>query len=191
MEILDQPPFMPSAHDELLAATDDLDVKNFILQSQSIEYAKDGVRTRAATRGSGASRRRNSMVDTGRQSRSTDTEVRRHPRIEILGQLDGYLMTVDTPVKVLDLSLGGFGIETLRPLAAGEVHECRFTLRDGVAVILLAKVMHCRPVKGRRKATRYLAGFQFVEQADPEAQAARAQLLERVASTLPKSLKKT
>ena len=129
------------------------------------------------------------MAGSGRD-RSTGAERRQSPRIEILGQLDGFLMTVDTGVTILDLSAGGFGIDSPVALNTGEMHECRFSLRGGVSVILLAKVVHCRPLKGRKGATRYLAGFEFLEQPNAEAAAARAQLLERVASNLPRSARK-
>jgi len=126
------------------------------------------------------------MAQGGERSRGRGAERRQAPRIEILGQLDGILMTVDTPVRVLDVSAGGFGVETAQALTAGETHECRFELRPGVSVILLARVMHCRPKKGPRATMRYLAGFQFLE-ATPEAEAGRAQLMERVAAILQKS----
>lgn len=126
------------------------------------------------------------MVEGGGRSRGRGAERRQAPRIEILGQLDGVLMTVDTPVRVLDVSAGGFGVETAQALTAGGIHECRFELRSGVSVILLARVMHSRPKKGPRATMRYLAGFQFLE-ATPEAEAGRAQLMERVAAILQQS----
>jgi hypothetical protein len=126
------------------------------------------------------------MAQGGGRSRGRGAERRKAPRIEILGQLEGFLMTVDTPVRVLDVSAGGFGVETAQALAAGDIHECRFELRAGVSVILLARVMHCRPKKGPRASMRYLAGFQFLE-ATPEAEAGRAQLMERVAAILQHS----
>jgi len=129
------------------------------------------------------------MAGSGRD-RTSGAERRQSPRIEILGQLDGFLMTVDTGVTILDLSAGGFGIDSPVPLESGEVHECRFSLRDGVSVILLAKVVHCRPKKAKKGATRYLAGFEFLEQPNAEAAAAHAQLLERVASHLPRTARK-
>jgi PilZ domain-containing protein len=124
------------------------------------------------------------MAQSGGRSRGgRGAERRQAPRIEILGQLDGYLMTVDTPVRVLDVSSGGFGVETAHSLNPGDIHECRFELRAGVAVILLARVQHCRSKKGPRASQRYLAGFQFLE-ATPEAEAGRAQLMERVSAIL-------
>ncbi len=100
------------------------------------------------------------------------------------------MMTVDAPVTILDLSLGGFGVETARALDDGDIHECRFTLRDGVSVILPAKVVHCRPKKGPKGSTRYLAGLEFLPQPTPDAEAARVQLIDRIASTLPKAARK-
>lgn len=129
------------------------------------------------------------MAGSGRD-RASGAERRQSPRIEILGQLDGFLMSVDTGVTILDLSEGGFGVESSVALPEGELHECRFSLRDGISVILLARVVHCRPKKGKKGATRYLAGFEFLEQPTPEAAAARAQLLERVAANLPRSARR-
>ena len=130
------------------------------------------------------------MAESGGRHRTKASERRRSPRIEILGQLDGHMMTVDAPVTILDLSLGGFGVESAAALDAGDIHDCRFTLRDGVSVILPAKVVHCRPKKGPKGSVRYLAGLEFLPQATPDAEAARVQLIDRIAATLPKSARK-
>ena len=93
-------------------------------------------------------------------------------------------MTFDVPVTVLEMGPGGFSIETADPLAPGEDHEFRFTLADGVSVVLLAKVVHSRPVDRPTSPEKHVAGFEFLDDASPEARAGRVELINRIASVL-------
>lgn len=112
-------------------------------------------------------------------------ERRRAPRVEILGQVTGESLTLDAPVTVLDLSTGGFRVETTGPLPTGEPHEFRFKLRDGVSVIVLARVVHQRAVSKRPSGT-HVVGLEFLD-GSAEAKANRTALVGRIlADTLRK-----
>ena len=104
--------------------------------------------------------------------------------MEILGQVTGELLTLDTPVTVLDLSTGGFSIESSTPLSLKDTHEFRFSLRDGVSVIVLARVVHQRAA--RRPTGTHIVGLEFLD-GSPEAKASRVALVNRIlASPLKK-----
>jgi PilZ domain-containing protein len=112
-------------------------------------------------------------------------ERRRAPRVEILGQVTGESLTLDEPVTVLDLSTGGFRVEMTGPMTTGEPHEFRFKLRDGVSVIVLARVVHQRAVSKRPSGT-HVVGLEFLD-GSAEAKANRTALVDRIlAETLRK-----
>jgi PilZ domain len=108
----------------------------------------------------------------------SNQERRRAPRVEVLGHLTGEPITFDAPVTVLDLSTGGFSIETTSPMPAGQPHEFRFSLRDGISVILLARIVHQRAVT-RGSAAKYVVGFEFLD-GSAKAKASRAALVDRI-----------
>jgi hypothetical protein len=85
----------------------------------------------------------------------------------------------------LDLSTGGFRVETTGPLSTGEPHEFRFNLRDGVSVIVLARVAHQRAIP-KRASGMHVIGLEFLD-GSPEAKASRTALVDRIlAETLKK-----
>lgn len=87
---------------------------------------------------------------------------RRAPRIAASDQLQVDVVSVLVPAEVLDLSFGGFSIETRCSLRVGAAHQFRFLTAAGRTVVLQATVVHCR-----RKATadwseRYITGCEFL-----------------------------
>jgi hypothetical protein len=87
---------------------------------------------------------------------------RRAPRVAAGDQLQVDVVSVLVPAEVLDLSVGGFSIETRCSLRVGATHHFRFLTAAGRTVVLKAKVVHCR-----RKATadwseRYVTGCEFL-----------------------------
>jgi hypothetical protein len=72
------------------------------------------------------------------------------------------VVPVLVPADVVDVSFGGFAVETRCSLRVGASYEFRFTLVSGRRLELRAQVVHCR-----RKATpdfseRYITGCEFV-----------------------------
>lgn len=83
-------------------------------------------------------------------------------RFDALGRLLGTLMPADLPVRVRDVGLGGFSVETVEPLEAGDVHAVRFTAIDDWTAVLPAQILHCHPSVAADGSPRYVTGFAFV-----------------------------
>jgi len=88
---------------------------------------------------------------------------RRAPRIEVLSQFHGHAVTLGVPVTLLDISMGGFRIETSVVFPLGAIHEFRFTLSDGDTIEIRARVLHCGMHTTSRGVLRYSAGLEFVD----------------------------
>ncbi len=89
---------------------------------------------------------------------------RRSTRIELLGRLHGHSVSLDLPVKVVQISLGGMAIETSLPFPVGAVHAFRLTLGDDSTTELVGRVMHCRDTAPAGTEPVYVTGIQFVEE---------------------------
>jgi len=94
-------------------------------------------------------------------------ERRRHPRFEVLGRLLGTIVAADLPVRIRDIGLGGFSVETVEPLETGDVQPFRFTAMDDWTAVLPARSLHCRPSIATDGSPRFVTGFEFIaEQAN-------------------------
>ncbi|HEY7475364.1 MAG TPA: PilZ domain-containing protein [Vicinamibacterales bacterium] len=98
--------------------------------------------------------------DSARKAHGRDR--RRTPRIEVLSQFHGHSVTLGVPVTLLDISLGGFRIETSVVFPLGAIHEFRFTLGSGETIEVRARVLHCGLHTSPRGVLRYSAGLEFV-----------------------------
>ncbi len=92
-------------------------------------------------------------------------ERRRSPRMSVLGELHGRFVALDMPVTVMEISLGGMGIQTEIPLPVGAVHDFQLTLGDGSVTHLQGRVVHCNKLPGEEE--RYVSGVQFVDENIP------------------------
>jgi hypothetical protein len=107
-------------------------------------------------------------------------ERRKHPRFAAAGRLAGHLIEPDLPVRVRDIGLGGFSIETMAPLPTGVDHRVRFISHDDWSTILQARIANCRPSCAEDGSPLYVAGFAFVDDGAPETKRTVAVLLEKV-----------
>lgn len=105
---------------------------------------------------------------------------RRAPRIELLGRLHGHSVSLDLPVTVLEISLGGMAIQTDLPFPVGAVHVFRLTLGDDSTAELNGRVMHCRNVAPPDAMPSYVTGLQFVEDEPSETGPIVGNLIDRV-----------
>jgi hypothetical protein len=103
-----------------------------------------------------------SAAVTSDATTATD-ERRRSPRVELLGRLHGHSVSLDLPVRVVQISLGGMAIETTVPFPAGAVHLFRLTLGDDSTTELTGKVMHSRNTAPVGATPVFTTGVQFVE----------------------------
>ncbi|MEZ5319318.1 MAG: PilZ domain-containing protein [Vicinamibacterales bacterium] len=88
-------------------------------------------------------------------------ERRRSARVRIVGEVHGRAVSVDQPVTVREISLGGLSLRTSFPFEVGTTHDIRLTLGDGAAVALRARVVHSRAVD-QGPAAAYETGFEFL-----------------------------
>jgi len=84
----------------------------------------------------------------------------------VLGLVDGSLIPLDIPLKVRDLSEGGFSVQSRSPFPPGSRHHFRFTTAREEAVMIDAVAVHCRlaaaDVDGH---VAYMTGFEFISSA--------------------------
>jgi hypothetical protein len=90
------------------------------------------------------------------------SERRRSPRIEILGRVHGQAVSLDVPLTVREISLGGMSIEVPVAFPIDAIHEFRLTLGDGSTVLLRGRVVYCRPFRGEA-GQLFVCGLHFVD----------------------------
>ena len=110
------------------------------------------------------------------------TERRKHPRFLAAGRIAGHLIDRDMPVRVRDIGLGGFSIETMEPLEPGVEHRVRFVSHDDWSTVLPAKVANCRPSCAEDGSPLYVAGCAFAGDEKPETRRTVQILIEKVTS---------
>ena len=110
------------------------------------------------------------------------TERRRHPRFGAATKLAGHLLDQDLPVRVRDIGLGGFSIETVEPLEIGIEHRVRFVSHDDWSTVLLALCAYSRPSCLDDGSPIYVAGFSFTGEDRPETRQTIQILIEKVIS---------
>jgi hypothetical protein len=86
-------------------------------------------------------------------------ERRRAARVDLLAELEGYVVTLDETVRVRQLSAGGLTVETTSPLSPRFTHDFRLTLGERSATVR-AQVKHSR-VLVQGDSVSYIAGLAF------------------------------
>lgn len=103
---------------------------------------------------------------------------RRSPRVEVLGKLQGQVVSLDVPIRVREISLGGMSIETQQGFSTGAVQEFLLTLGDGSSVELSGRVVYSRLTTDAER-TFYVSGIQFVDE-NETAEASVGGIIDRV-----------
>ena len=109
-------------------------------------------------------------------------ERRRYPRFGAAEKLAGHLLDQDLPVRVRDIGLGGFSIETVEPLEPGIEHRVRFVSRDDWSTVLAARCANSRASCMDDGSPIYVAGFAFTGDDRPETRRTIQILIEKVIS---------
>jgi hypothetical protein len=109
-------------------------------------------------------------------------ERRKHPRYLAAGRIAGHLIEQDMPVRVRDIGLGGFSIETMTPLEAGGEHRIRFVSSDEWSAVLTALVANCRPSCAEDGSPLFVAGLSFMPDDRPDTRRTVETLIEKVTS---------
>ncbi|MGE3842854.1 MAG: hypothetical protein AB7I50_14865 [Vicinamibacterales bacterium] len=107
----------------------------------------------------------------------TSADRRRAPRVDLLANLQGLLVTMDEGVQVKQLGAGGMIVETSRPISARVTHDFRITL-GSVTLTVHARVVHSR-VLVENDVVTYVAGVEFLDVA-PETVVAIEAILDEV-----------
>src|SRR5262245_10322149 len=113
---------------------------------------------------------------------SQTPERRRYPRFAAAEKLAGHLLDSDLPVRVRDIGLGGFSIETMEPLEAGTEHRVRFVSRDDWSTVLAARIANTRPSCAEDGSPLFVSGFAFNNEDRPETRQTVQILIEKVTS---------
>jgi hypothetical protein len=108
------------------------------------------------------------------------SERRRSTRIEILGRLHGRVVSLDVPVRVREISLGGMAIETAVSFPEGAVHDFRLTLGDGAHLVVRGQARHCRNLAADGETAVYVTGFEFIDDDLGEGQSSVGDLIDKL-----------
>ncbi len=93
-----------------------------------------------------------------------DSDRRRSPRIELLGQLHGRVVPYDVSVTVRNVSLGGLSLESPFPFPLGASHDFRLMLGDDSTVRLRGTILRCDAERASDGSTYFITGVRFVEE---------------------------
>ena len=93
-------------------------------------------------------------------------ERRRSPRVELLGRLHGHAVSLNLPLLVREVSLGGMSMVTSVPFPVGAIHEFSLTLGDGAAVSLNGRIVYSREMESSEGEPQYVSGVEFVSTPD-------------------------
>ena len=104
---------------------------------------------------------------------------RRSPRIDLMGQIHGELASMDLPIVVLDISLGGMRIATPIAFEAGARGQFMLTLGDGAVVVVTGRIVRCQPIEGASPKA-FASGVQFVDDADASGSTGVGEMLKKV-----------
>ena len=108
-----------------------------------------------------------------------EEDRRRSPRIEILDRIHGHVVSLDTPVRVGEMSLGGMSIQTSFAFPENSLHEFRLRMGDDSVVLLKGRVIRCREGVDAEGAGIYISGVQFVDD-DPTDTTAVEGLIDKI-----------
>ena len=112
-------------------------------------------------------------------------EMRKSPRLDVRHRLRGHLVTLDRPVVLRDLSLGGFSVESDEPIPVG-THIVRIQEAERWSVTVTAASRHRRSSDRDDGTIRHVMGFEYGDQS-PETQQTIRVLFERLAADAPGS----
>ena len=91
------------------------------------------------------------------------SERRRDIRLDNLGLIRGYVVSLGAPMTVLEVSGTGCSIQTSFTLPEGAVHDFRFTFEDGAQITVRAEVVYCRREFVDNGTLVFLIGLRFLD----------------------------
>ena len=85
-------------------------------------------------------------------------------------------------MRVRDIGLGGFSIETVTPLETGGEHQIRFSATDAWSAVITALVANCRPSCADDGSPLFVSGLSFLPDDRPDSRRTVEILIEKVTS---------
>jgi hypothetical protein len=110
------------------------------------------------------------------------SDRRATPRLQVNGRIHGEVESLNLRVRVRDIGLGGFSIETMDPLEPG-LHIVRFS-QGPWSISLSARVRHSRPFCLPDGVVRHVIGFEYADPHNPDTWQMIEALVERLTSVL-------
>ena len=104
---------------------------------------------------------------------------RRSARVEVLGRIQGQVVSLDVPVLVREISLGGMSVETPEAFPVGSVNVFMLTLGDGAGIDVAGRVVYSRPSSDAHRRF-YVSGVQFIDQTDSSSETPVGGLVTRI-----------
>ncbi len=90
-------------------------------------------------------------------------ERRRAPRVEVMGRIQGHVMSADAAIAVREISLGGLSFSSPAPFPVGSVHQFRLTLGDDSDVMMRGRIVRSELRTGQDGFAVYITGVQFLD----------------------------
>ena len=90
----------------------------------------------------------------------TGAERRRFPRARVLSALAGYDVGAEASVNIVEISLGGFSVESAVMFEVGSEHTFLFSTAEGAETMVRCVCRHARGVEV--SGPRCIAGFEFL-----------------------------
>lgn len=100
-------------------------------------------------------------------SRAPGIERRRTPRIEVLGQVHGRIVSLDARMTALDLGAGGFAMETEFPVDPHSEQDLQLVCPDDTSIRFKAQVVYCRRGRPLDRPQRFVSGLKFTDPPEP------------------------
>ena len=107
-------------------------------------------------------------------------ERRRAPRVEVLGQIHGEIVSMDVPMKVREVSLGGLSFGSPVSFPEGAVHDFRLTLGDNTEVLLRGRVVRTHEKIDADASRLFITGVQFIEDEPGDEGSPVSSLIEKI-----------
>jgi hypothetical protein len=90
-------------------------------------------------------------------------DLRASPRLDVVDQIRGQLVSFGVQLLIREISFGGFSTEGPVAFEPGDQHTFRFTTLAGRDVLIRARVIYSRDLGRFRGLPFYVTGFAFIE----------------------------
>lgn len=110
---------------------------------------------------------------------SAPADRRRSTRVEVLGRIQGQVVSLDVPVLVREISLGGMSVETPRAFTVAGIQSFLLTLGDGAGIEVHGRVVYSRP-SGAGGPDFFVSGIQFVDVDDQNVETPVGGLIDKI-----------